>query len=173
MNGSNFGQTFTQGVKVEARDIRVMSESNRRTVKYLITVIVILAVVCLVEGILLINMMLTRPDDDEVAAPTTTNDSSEALSGNGLYFDDDYNIIAFDYKCVNSDGAGYLFMKNNTYQQFDAQSDVIDEGDYSIINSGAVILSGASGSESERIVYYDGYSIMDGIVFYDCKENKE
>lgn len=173
MNGNNFGQAFTQGVKMEARDIRAMSESNKRTVKYLITVIVILTVICLLEGIFLISMMLNRTNDEEIDTPVVMNDSPDALGGNGLYFDDDYNIIAFDYKCVNSDGAGYLFMENNTYQQFGVQSEVIDEGDYSIVNSGAVILSGASGSESERIVYYDGYSIMDGIVFYDCKENKE
>ena len=182
MENNNYEQEFIQNVKrtsqpVPSRQTALKTSANTSVAPLVIAII--LALVVLIESIALaifaVNygeaLDLYGGDYSSEIEYDSVSDSPEALSEASSYnYDDDYNITAFDLTCTTDDGSKYTFTKSKSYQKTDASSNSTSSGSYSIINSGAVVLN-SSNTNEEKIVYYDGYDIIEGTTFYACEEN--
>ena len=174
MDNNSYEQQFIRNVKQTARPTppKNTNISTPSSTKLPLIVAIVLAVTLLIESVVLIIFVVNSFDfeeedyDDE---ETYANDSPEALSENSNFeYDNNYHITAFNLSCDTEEGAKYTFDKSGVYQKTDKSSNLVDSGIYSITNDTAVILKNAETSSQERIVYYDGYSIVEGLTFYYC-----
>lgn len=177
---NNYEQEFIKKVKTTNQPTppnrRTQSSAEAKPSLALI-VAIILAITVLVESVALIvfavnyGEVLDLYGDTGIEYPEEpTSDSPEELSSDSDFdYDDDLNITAFNLTCTNEDDSQYVFTKSGTYQKSNSASNAIDSGTYSIINSGAIVLDSANQSE-DKIVYYDGYDIIEGTSFYTCDD---
>lgn len=126
------------------------------------------ALVCtvLVESVILVffGVNFFNRNDDEIPSEEISLVSTE----DGMYtFDDLDNIASFSLKCTNEDDSvQFSFDKNMTYVK-NIPLQPTETGTYSIINNQVIVLNPNNGSE--RTVYYNGASIIEGASFYDCE----
>ena len=177
MNDNSYEQEFIKNVK--RASVSPVGNGANGSSKLPLVVSILLAVVVLLESVALIVFAINYAEvldlygGDVVAEYDSSKDSPEDLSENSNFtFDKDYNVIAFNLECVAEDDTKYSFTKAGEYKKTDKTSAVTDSGSYSIVNSGAVVLNGGSDTANgeKKIVYYDGYNIMDGLDFYTCDE---
>ena len=180
MNDNSYEQEFIKNVKrASGPSVGGANSGATSSSKLPLVVSILLAIIVLVESVALIVFAINYAEvldlygEDVAVEYDSSKDSPEDLSENSNFtFDNDYNVTAFNLECVSEDDAKYSFTKAGEYKKTDKTSAVTDSGSYSIVNSGAVILnsrSDAIGGE-KKIVYYDGYNIMDGLNFYTCDE---
>ncbi len=78
-------------------------------------------------------------------------------------FDSNGELATFNAICVTDDGAYFKIFKSGTYEQYDASTNLINSGNYSMVNGIVVSIS------PDRVLYYDGYYLADGTTIYDCE----
>lgn len=175
MDNNNYEQQFIQNTRQSNQPMAPRPAAAPSTSGSVLPLVIaiILAFIVLIESIVLaifaVNYFTPEEEFEDI---TTVNDSPEALSAAGSYtYDANYGITAFNLTCTSDDGATFTFTKAKEYQQTDTSSNPVSNGTYSIINSGAVVLDDPNTSGEDKIVYYDGYNIIDGVTFYACEEN--
>lgn len=176
-NNNNYEQEFIKNIKQVSQPMPSPQPAPRTSSNASIlslVIAIVLAFIVLIESIVLAVFAVNyfTPEEEFEEITTTVDDSPEALSAASSYtYDENYGITAFNLTCTAEDGATYTFTKAKEYQQTDASSNPVSSGTYSIINSGAVVLDDPSTSGEDKIVYYDGYDIIDGVTFYTCVED--
>lgn len=177
---NNYEQEFVEKVSVANQPApsnwQAPSSTGPKS-SLLLVVVIIFAIIVLVESVALIifatnyGEVLDLYGDGDIEYPDDlTGDYSDELSSNSNFdYDDNFDVTSFNLTCTNEDDFEYAFTKSGTYQKTDSASNTIDSGTYSIINGGAVVLDSANQSE-DKVVYYDGYVVMDGIDSYMCDD---
>lgn len=170
-NSQSYEQAFMQSIQQPSPPPSSIDPTKPNKSFLPIIISIILAFVVIIETIALVsisNKSANSSDDEEISRVSTANDSAEDISDARLTFDENYTIVALEFACIADDGAKYEFTKTKTYKHTDASSTVIDSGTYSIVNGGAVVLNETDPTK-QRIIYYDGYYIMEGLDFYGCE----
>lgn len=133
---------------------------------FLITAIVILAIVVLVEAIALVvlinNLFYSEPDnyvDD-------TETSEDNVQDDKYIYDLDGKLSAMNLTCTTEDNSIYAFKTDGTYQYGDSTSSSVS-GTYFITNDNLVSLQGPN--SSNKILFYDGLNLADGLTIYVCE----
>lgn len=140
-------------------------QSNTASPNLPLVISIILALVVLVESIVLIFFGINffgSHDDDYVPLDESSYDDTENSS---VEYDDTYTVTALNLQCSNDDGSTITFDDTMNYTTT-GSSQLGESGTYSIVNGEAVVLNSNSGQE--RVVYFDDFSIVDGIKFYTC-----
>lgn len=128
-------------------------------------VAIILALVVLVESIVLVFFGINffgSHDDDYVPLEESSDINTEDGS---VKYDDADTITALNLKCSGDDGFTITFDDTMNYVTT-GSSQLGESGTYSIVNGEAIVLNSNTGQE--RVVYFDDFSIVDGIKFYSC-----
>lgn len=177
MDNNNYEQEFINNVKQTKQPVSSPrfvpgTTAKASTLPWIISMV--FALIVLVESVALVIFAINYGEALDLygggnsSESSTTNDSPEAISEGGAFnYDDDYNITAFALTCTNDDGSSYTFTKDGTYQQKNSSSNPVDSGTYTVTNSSAVVLKSPN-QPNDRIVYYDGYDIVEGLSFYSC-----
>ena len=164
----NFEQQFTQSLKASAsapsaQSITASSENS----KLPLIVAIVLAIVTLVETIALIISLTNRPttsvsepEEDVYYGEVPVN--GEEYSDENYTYDDELNLIAFRATCVAENGSSYSFDISNN---FTYSGDSSSNGTYTISDSDLISLS-----NNDKVLYYNGISVADGLTIYNCEE---
>ena len=164
-NNSNFEQQFTQNLKASAAPV---ADSSSSSSKLPLVVAIALAAVTLVESIVLIVTLsnyfslVGSMNETEVVEESIPEDS---LVDNNYTYDDSDNLVSMNVKCTNGNGVSYDLKTDNSYTLSGSDS-ANATGTYTITNDSLVSLSG-----SNKVLYYDGISLADGLTIYECEED--
>ena len=181
MNDNTYEQEFIKNVRQAAHatpPAKTKVGDSAAGSKLPLILSIFLTFVVLVESVALIVFAVNYAEvldlygEDVTIEYDSSKDSPEDLSEDSKFnYDSEYLVTAFDLECTAEDGTKYSFTKSGSYKKTDKTSAVTDSGSYSIVNGGAVVLNGGNNTSDEKnIVYYDGYSIMEGLNFYTCDE---
>ena len=158
---------------------------------FLLIISIILAVIVVLQSIVLIivvnNYFAVFNDDDEEQYEETEEITEEE---NTVYiYNNEENLVAMAATCTADDGSYLKLDKNNNYEEYgtisslkesnshvtnntgNASSSLIDSGTYSITRDSVFNFDKSSGEK--RTLFYDGFTLTDGTIFYDCEENYE
>ena len=163
-NNGNFEQQFTQNLKATA-PAPVPTTATAGTNKLPLVIAIALAAITLVESIVLIITLsnyfsLVNGDSDAYEIPTEGSSDAEAYA-----YDDDYNLTAVSLSCVAEDGSSYKLTIDNQFEQYNAAGSLAASGPYTITNDNLISLAG-----SNKVIYFDGFDIADGLTIYTCEE---
>lgn len=163
-NNGNFEQQFTQDLKTVApAPVKAPSTGSN---KVLLAITIALTVITLVESIALVITLsnyfsiVNGEDDAAYEIPSEEGYANEAYT-----YDDEYNLISVNLDCVAEDGAAYELRADNKFEQYNGAGSLAASGPYTITNDSLISLSG-----SNKVLYYDGFEIADGLTIYTCKE---
>lgn len=160
-NANNFEQQFSQNVKAAAV-APVPTANSEGSSKLPLVVAIALAAVTLVESIVLIITLsnyfaLTNYTEDEYYESEEVYNESTA---DAYVYDDDYNLAAVGITCTAENGATITLDTTNKYS-----GSSLGSGTYTITNDSLISLQG-----SNKVLYYDGVDLADGLTIYTCEE---
>ena len=173
---SSFEKQFEQNVKEK---VQVQQQEKKNTIaqtgsngiagaksqKNLLAItIAILAFVILVESIALaitLNNYFSLVNDEDT---DNVVEGDIDLSDDNHVYDDEDNLKSIQSICTAESGMSYSLDNSNKYKQSDSSGTVIDSGDYKIVNYDLVSLS-----NNDKVLYYDGTSLADGLIIYTCE----
>ena len=163
-NNGNFEQQFTQDLKTVApAPVKAPSTGSN---KVLLAVTIALIVITLVESIALVitlsNYFSIMNEGSDGIEEVSLEEEPDA---NNYTYDNDYNLLAFGLTCVAEDGSSYEFTLDNNYEQYHGAGSLGASGPYTITNDSLISLSG-----SNKVLYYDGFDLADGLTIYTCEE---
>ena len=166
-NNSNFEQQFTQNLNAGAPTMQPI-ETTTGSSKLPLIVAIALAAITLVESIVLI---ITLSNYFSLANDTYSEDIEEesavdeVIVDNNYNYDDNDNLVSLNATCTNNSGATYTLKTDNSYTLSGSDS-ANTSGTYTVTNDSLISLSG-----SNKVLYYDGISLADGLTIYECEEN--
>ena len=168
-NNSNFEQQFTQNLKASAPVAQPVAASTENN-KLPLIIAIVLAIVTLVETIALIISLTTRPTTVTTTSQPETYYGEVPVEGEDYIdedytYDDDFNLTAFRATCTAEDGSTYTFDLSNNFTK---SGDSSSNGTYSITDSDLISLS-----NSDKVLYYNGISVADGLTVYTCEQATE
>lgn len=178
MDNNDFEQQFTQNIKASIAQPSVQSPTAYEpssthtagaiTNKFPLIIAIALAAVTLVESIALIitlNNYFSYVNDDYIEE----DDTEDIVTQYDNYvYDDDYNLTAINLTCKNDDGTSYVFTTDGKYQALNSSSSLSNFGTYTITNDSLISLNNTDGTN--KVLYYDGFSVADGLTIYSCEE---
>ena len=163
-NNGNFEQQFTQNVKATT-PAPVITPDTAGTNKLPLVIAIVLAAITLVESIALIitlsnyfALINEEPEGYEVPVEEPSEDDT-------YIYDDDYNLTAMNLTCVAEDGSSYELSTDNQFKQYNGAGSLAASGPYTVTNDSLISLSG-----SNKVLYFDGFDIADGLTVYSCEE---
>ena len=163
---NNFEQQFTQNVKstMPQQPVAIKNDNS----KLILIIAIALAAITLVESIALIitltNFFSSGDDyDDTAVSDEYFVDEEDDSYG----YDDDGNLSWLNITCKAEDGSQYTLSQAKTYEQRNSSSSIVGSGDYSIVDDDLISLTGAS---EEKVLYYNGFDLADGLKIYYCDE---
>ena len=166
-NNSNFEQQVAQSVKATTvPPTMATAAATTNTNKLPLIIAIVLAVITLIESIALIitssnySALLNRESNEEYEAPVENDFVDEAYA-----YDDDYNLTALSFVCTAEDGSRYILGIDNKYEQYNGGDSLVSSGSYTISNDALISLS-----DNNKVLYYDGINIADGLTVYNCEE---
>ena len=168
MDNNNFEQQFSQNVKstVPAQSVTLREEPS----KLPLIIAVVLAAITLIESIILVITLVNyfqemAPVEDDIISEGDYGIIDDGLSG----YSNDGDLIWLNLTCTNEDsGDKIVLTESKTIQQY-KNSSIVGNNTYSIVNDSLISLSG----DENKVLFYDGYSIADGLKIYDCDFNVE
>lgn len=165
-NNGNFEQQFTQNLKASAPVAQPVGADTGNS-KLPLIIAIVLAVVTLIESIVLIitltnyfSFFNTNGEEEEYYEEVPVDE--EAYIDNNYNYDSEFNLTAFNVTCTSNDGASYTFDLTNNYSYSGTPSST---GTYTINDSDLISLS-----NSDKVLYYNGVSVADGLTLYTCTE---
>ena len=166
MDNQDFEQQFTQNVRSSV--IKPVAAEGSGPSKLPIIIAVILTLIVVVESIALFATIgnYSTAAKEYLAYEEITPELDNGTESNYSY-DDEYNLTAMEITCTNENGAKITLSKSNKLEIFDANSTLIDSGDYTITYDSIISFTG---SGNDRPLYYDGSFLADDTVIYDCEE---
>ena len=169
MDNSNFEETFRQSIKDQTVQpvIAKAPEKNINNEKTLLTISIIFGIITLVESIILVLTLVNyfsvvnggNSAEDDIIAEATLNEAKN----NNFVYDKDYNLIAMNLTCTNSEGSTISLDTSNAYTIHGTNGSSDTSGSYVIANDSLVSLP-----EISKVLYYDGFDLADGLVIYSC-----
>ena len=169
-NTTNFENQFVQTIKSSSQPI-VPADAPRTENKSFLPIIisVILSAIIVLQSIALIMLVNTNSSifnntDDEVEE---TEDDTEQIP---YVYDDSGFLVALSANCKSSDGSSFFLTLDNSFEEYDTSSTLVDSGKYSINRNSVFTFNRKSG---DKTLFYDGYQLTDGTVFYNCEEEPD
>lgn len=166
MENSSFEQQFTQSLN--AAPLQPANNGMGKS-KLPIIISIVLAVIVVVESIALIitmNNYLAIVDEvpayDEDEGYIEDEEGEEAIDNNYVYNDSDA-LVAMNANCKATDGSAITLDTSGNYT---ATGPLAGSGTYTITNDSLISLSG-----SNKVIYYDGWDLADGLTIYSCEED--
>ncbi len=166
-NNGNFEQQFTQNLK-DGTSVAQLAEPTTNNSKLPLIVAIVLGVITLLETIALIISLTNRPtttsfeEGDEYLEEANVGDDDYAGNFN---YDNELNLTSFNATCTSNDGASYSFNISNKYNFSGSPA---ASGSYTITNSDLISLT-----DSNKVLYYNGIYVADGLTVYMCEEPAE
>lgn len=183
MDGQNsFEQQFTQNLQASmATAPEKPNKSKFAVITIILAVIIVLESIVLIAVIVSSNMQQSSSEDfaeeyeeieeDEGEEDLTETDPTEYEID--AYYYKDNSLSAFSLICIqDSSLASFNFSPDNSVREYDSSSSLIASGTYSISNEHLIKIT-YSNDNKERVLYYDGTNIADGLTIYYCNENYE
>lgn len=134
----------------------------------------VLGVVVVIETIFLVMAMTNNPnvatEEEEVYDETALEEETLEEDDGSYVYDEDDNLIAVEATCTAENGASFALTTDNKYSQYDATSNQVGSGTYSIIESSVIPLTSANAGDPQKVLYYDGWILADGTTIYNCEE---
>lgn len=163
----NFEQQFAKNVQQAVATqppIKPTSDSNvsshAASSKIPWIIIAGLSFVILLQVIALIIVLTNFAPETSIESDADTEEDSVIYNDPNYKYDDNGNLIAFNLTCSNN-GANLAFSINNQYTSPN------NSGTYSITNNNIISLD----DNPNHILYYDGFSIIDGTTIYNCEDS--
>ena len=129
---------------------------------------IVLGAVTLIESIILVITLVNffqvvnpieegiNPDVEEY---DTIGDDDEFVG-----YNDDDEVDWLNLTCTNEEtGNQYVLTQSKNFQKYE-NSSLVNSGSYAVFNDSLISLSGDEG----KVLFFDGYSIADGLTVYDC-----
>ena len=132
-------------------------------------IVVVLAVMILFETIVLSIVLVNASDSNDSYDFETTEDDIVVEDFDvdlGEEYDEEGNVVAIEQKCTSDGGEKFEFKYDKKYKRYGKDGDLVDEGSYDMVNGSLLALK--DGTEAGRVLYYDGYSVADGLTLYYC-----
>lgn len=169
-NNQNFEQQFIQQVK-NAPLPAAQPEKNHKDFPVIPT---ILGAIIILQSIALIILMtnyfsLTNSSDEE--AGEIEEETEETEEESPYVYNENNELTAMTATCTAEDGTSLVLTKSKNYEEYDASSSLTGSGTYTITRDSVFSFNKSSGKS--RTLFYDGYTLTDGTVFYDCEEAYE
>ncbi len=162
----------------------IHEEKTRPSLSLIISII--LAIVVVLQSIALIivinnHFAMFSGDTEEVGEETET----EGEEDTPYVYDDENTLIAMEATCTAEDGSYLHLTKNNNFEEYkivspstdsnshvtkdtgEATPSLVDSGSYSITRDSVFTFKKSSG---EKTYFFDGYTLTDNTVFYDCED---
>ena len=163
-NNGNFEQQFTQNLKATAAPAPMATSTSSSASKLPLVIAIALAAITLVESIALVITLsnyfaITSGEDEGYEVPV-----DEVVDANYVY-DNNYDLTAINFTCTAEDGSYYNLTTDNQFEQYNGAGSLAASGSYTIKNDSLISLSG-----SNKVLYYDGFDIADGLTVYICEE---
>ena len=169
MDNNNYEQQFQQNLQNSM--VQQPGGNMQKTSKVPIIVAAVLGVVVLIETIVLVATMSnnsTIAEDEEIYDETALEE--ETIEEDDSYvYDDDGNLVGVNITCATENGASFALTTDNKYSQYDATSNPVGSGTYSIIESSVIPLTSANAGDPQKVLYYDGWILADGTTIYNCE----
>lgn len=166
MDKENYEQQFMQNIKSGTSNKNPETPSHKPASSLPLVIAIILAIIVLIESIVLIivlaNLFGGYVSDLDVTYEISDDEEEYYI------FDDQGDISAFSITCTSDDNSQYSFGKNQQYKAYNAESELLDSGSYSIIRSDIIVLG--EPSTNNKTLFYDGANVVDDLVFYECEE---
>ena len=165
MDNNNFEQQFTQNVK-SAMPAKPVANTGDGSSRLPLVVAIVLGVITLVETVILAVTLVNFFQVVNPAEEEAIESDYEPFSGEdeSTGYNDDDELVWLNVTCTNKDSdSKYVFTKSKSYQLYNG-SNLVNSGSYTIVNDSLVSLSGNEG----KVLFYDGWSIADGLTIYDC-----
>lgn len=162
-NNSSFEQQFTQSLN--AAPLRPANSGMGKS-KLPVIISIILAVIVVVESIALIVAVNNPPASTEEEAYEEDEgivEDEEDYVDNNYVYDANDNLIAMNANCKATDGSTITLDTSGNYT---ATGPLAGSGTYTITNDSLISLSG-----SNKVIYYDGWDLADGLTIYSCEED--
>lgn len=165
-NNSNFEQQFKQNLKATT-PVQPVYEARLESTggsKLPLVIAIALAAITLVESIALVitlNNYFSYSDDygeDEGYVANSYYDSVYS-------YNDDGDLTAMNLSCAAEDGSYYKLDTTNKYEFHNTTGAIAGTGTYAVTNDSLISLSG-----SDKVLYYNGFDIADGLTIYTCEE---
>lgn len=174
MDGSNnFEQQFVHGIQA---DIAKQPEESNSPKNRFIIISIVLTIIIVIESAFLVILLLNQNSDldeeydEEMEYEEELDDEDGSEYHQDAYYYKDSSLSSFNLICTSDDSSSFEFYQDNSVKEL--SSDESLSGTYSIVNSHLVSLSYPN-MEKERVLYYDGSNIADGLTIYYCNENYE
>lgn len=163
-NNGNYERQFAQNLK-SATPIP-MENASTGSNKLLLVITIMLAIITLMESIALITTLNNYFSimNEEVVVDESSFEEEPVYDA--YVYDDDYNLTAFNLICTTEDGSYFSFDSDKKFEQHNTTGAISASGSYTITNDSLITLSG-----SDKVLYYDGFDIADGLTIYNCEEN--
>ncbi len=165
-NNNNFEQQFTQNVKSVTPVQSVAAGEGSSKLPLIISIV--LGAVTLIESIILVVTLVNffqvvNPTEEEINADVeeydTIGDDDEFVG-----YNDDDEVDWLNLTCTNEEtGNQYVLTQSKSFQKYE-NSSLVNSGSYAVFNDSLISLSGDEG----KVLFFDGYSIADGLTVYDC-----
>lgn len=164
-NNSSFEQQFAQSLNVAPQQ---PASGGTGSSKLPIIISIVLAVIVVVESIALVFTMNNYLSVADTSSETTdeeevVDEEEDEPVDNNYVYDDSDALIAMNANCRASDGSTIVLDTSNNYT---ATGAFTGSGTYTIVNESLVSLSGA-----DKVLYYDGWDLADGLTIYTCGED--
>ena len=166
MDNNNFEQQFTQNVKSVTPVQSVVAGEGSSKLPLIISIV--LGAVTLIESIILVVTLVNffqvvNPAEEEINADVeeydTIGDEDEFVG-----YNDNDEVDWLNLTCTNEEtGNQYVLTQSKNFQKYE-NSSLVNSGSYAVFNDSLVSLSGDEG----KVLFFDGYSIADGLTVYDC-----
>jgi len=162
-----FERQFIQSVKTNTQPVIPASNPKDTGQKPVLAIVcAVLSIIVLIQSIALIVVVNTNSSLFSYSEEEN-EESSNTLEEVSYLYNDDGNLVAMSANCKADDGSSFYFNKSNNFEEYDTTSSLIDSGDYSINRDSVFTINRKSGT---KMLFYDGYNLTDGTVFYNCEE---
>lgn len=161
MDNNSFEQQFTQSLNAVPLQ---SADSGMGKSKLPVIISIVLAVIVVIESIALI-FIVNNPSsgtEEDYDVDDGYIEEEEDYVDNNYAYDDNDNLIAMNASCKATDGSTITL---DTSGKYTATGPLAGSGTYTITNDSLISLSG-----SDKILYYDGWSLADGLTIYSCEE---
>lgn len=167
MNNDNFEQQFAknvqQQVSVAPPTSSVTNQSSTSSTPSALpwVIVAILSAVVLLQVVVLIIVLINFIPESFGESTTETDETSVVSSDSNYVYDDEERLVAFNAVCTNEDnGDNFTFSVDQKYTSPNGS------GTYSIVRDSVIVLD----DDKDKVFYYDGIILADGLTIYDCEE---
>ena len=164
----NFQPTNVTGQSTVTPSVVAVPRPTTSQSPLALVVAIILGIIVILESIALIVAIANYPTstDSSSLADEENADTAEVsteYSESSYRYSDSGDLVAFSGTCNNSEGATLKLNKENTYSKVNPSGATTESGNYEITRGN--IISTSNGG----VMYYDGYSVADGLNIYNCE----